>query len=156
MLVLSKVLISMLFIKLCMLKIAPQKILRYIFAAVVLASGLSTIIPTVRLKAKNTILLRRSGRAVCLYCTAHKTQLTIYKLEDFLTTPLFPDLLTPNPLADLLTISSNVTIKLRCLHRTPFSAVVRRQQRWMRRPTLAADLASVAPLAALAPPPCVV
>ncbi len=30
-------------------------------------------------------LLRRSGRAVCLYCTAHKIQLTIYKLEDFLS-----------------------------------------------------------------------
>jgi hypothetical protein len=61
-------------------------------------------------------LLRRSGRAVCLYCTAHKTQLTIYKLEDFLPATLIPDLLTPNPLADLLIISSNVTIKLRCLH----------------------------------------
>ena len=56
-------------------------------------------------------LLRRSGRAVCLYWTAHKTQLTIYKLGDFLPATLFPDLLPPKPLADLLTISSNVTIK---------------------------------------------
>jgi hypothetical protein len=76
------------------------------------------------------------------------------QLEDFLPASLFPDLLTPNPLADLLTISSNVTTKLRCLHRTPFSAVVRMRQRWMRRPTMAADLASVALPAALAPPPC--
>ncbi len=68
-------------------------------------------------------LLRRSGRAVCLYWTAHKTQLTIYKLEDFLPATLFPDLLTPNPLADVLTISSNITTKLRCLH-TLFLSVV--------------------------------
>jgi hypothetical protein len=67
---------------------------------------------------------------------------------------LFPDLLPPKPLADLLTIYSHIMIKLCCLHRTPFSAVVCRRQRWMRRPTPAADLASVAPPAALAPPPC--
>jgi hypothetical protein len=54
---------------------------------------------------------------------------------EFSPCTLFPDLLPPNPLADLLTIYLHITIKLRCLHRTPFSAVVRRQQRWMRRPT---------------------
>jgi hypothetical protein len=56
--------------------------------------------------------LRRSGGAVYLYSTAHKTQLTILQLEDFLPASLFPDLLTPSPLADLLTISSNFTTKL--------------------------------------------
>ncbi len=42
---------------------------------------------------QNTVLLRRSGRAVSLYSTAHKTQLTILQLEDFLPASLFPDLL---------------------------------------------------------------
>ncbi len=41
-------------------------------------------------------ILRRSGRAVYLYSTALKTQLTILQLEDFLHRSLFPDLL-PQP-----------------------------------------------------------
>ncbi len=72
----------------------------------------------------------------------------------FFSLHTIPRFLPPKPLADLLTIYSHITLKLRRLHRTPFSAVVRRWQRWMRRPTPAADLASVAPPAALAPPPC--
>ncbi len=48
---------------------------------------------------------------------------------------LFPRFLPPKPLEDLLTIYSHITIKLRCLHRTPFSAVVCRRQRWTRLPT---------------------
>ncbi len=56
--------------------------------------------------------MRRSGRAVCLYWTANKTQLTIYKLGDFLPAHYSPIYYPPpNPLADLLTISSHVTIK---------------------------------------------
>ncbi len=48
-----------------------------------------------------TILLRYSGRAVYLYSTAHKTQLTILQLEDFLHTSLFPDLL-PQPIGGFI------------------------------------------------------
>jgi hypothetical protein len=44
-------------------------------------------------------LLRRSGRAVCLYCTS---QLTTIYLEDFFLTSSFPDFIT-NPLVDLFT-----------------------------------------------------
>ncbi len=46
-------------------------------------------------------LLRRSGRAVYLYSTAHKTQLTIMQLKDFLHTSLFPDLL-PQPIGGFI------------------------------------------------------
>jgi hypothetical protein len=46
-------------------------------------------------------LLRRSGRAVYLYSTAHKTQLTIIQLEDFLHASLFPDLL-PQPIGGFI------------------------------------------------------
>jgi hypothetical protein len=48
-------------------------------------------------------VLRHSGRAVrvYLYSTAHKTQLTILQLEDFLHTTLFPDLL-PQPLGGFI------------------------------------------------------
>ncbi len=38
-----------------------------------------------------------SSRAVYLYSSAHKTQLTIIQLEDFLHPSLFPDLL-PQPI----------------------------------------------------------
>jgi hypothetical protein len=52
-------------------------------------------------KSCDTVLLkllwRHSGRAVYLYSTAHKTQLTILQLEDFLRTSLFPNLL-PQPI----------------------------------------------------------
>ncbi len=46
-------------------------------------------------------LLRCSGRAVYLYSTAHKTQLTILQLEDFLPASLFPDLL-PQPIGGFI------------------------------------------------------
>jgi hypothetical protein len=46
-------------------------------------------------------LLRRSGRAVYLYSSAHKTQLTILQLEDFLRTSLFPDFL-PQPIGGFI------------------------------------------------------
>jgi hypothetical protein len=48
-----------------------------------------------------SIVLRRSGRAVYLYSTAHKTPLTILQLEDFLLTSLFPDLL-PQPVGGFI------------------------------------------------------
>ncbi len=44
---------------------------------------------------------RDSGRAVYLYSTAHKTQLTILQLEDFLHRSLFPDLL-PQPIGGFI------------------------------------------------------
>ncbi len=47
------------------------------------------------------LLLRRSGRAVYLYSTAHKTQLTILQLEDFLPASLFPNLL-PQPIGGFI------------------------------------------------------
>ncbi len=46
-------------------------------------------------------LLRRSGRVVYLYSTAHKTQLTIIQLEDFLHTSLFPEFL-PHPIGGFI------------------------------------------------------
>jgi hypothetical protein len=59
-------------------------------------------------------LLRRSGRAVYLYSTAHKTQLTILQLEDFLPASLFPDLL-PQPIGGFINNifrELNITTKL--------------------------------------------
>jgi hypothetical protein len=47
------------------------------------------------------IILRRIGRAVYLYSTAHKTQLTIIQLEDFLHTSLFSDL-QPQPIGGFI------------------------------------------------------
>jgi hypothetical protein len=47
------------------------------------------------------LLLRHSGRAVYFYSTAHKTQLTILQLEDFLPTSLFPNLL-PQPIGGFM------------------------------------------------------
>jgi hypothetical protein len=47
------------------------------------------------------VVLRRSGRAVYLYSTAHKTQLTILQLEDFLPASLFSDLL-PQPIGGFI------------------------------------------------------
>jgi hypothetical protein len=52
-------------------------------------------------KSRSIKLLRRSGRAVYLYSTAHKTQLTIIQLEDFLHTSLFPDFL-PQPIGGFI------------------------------------------------------
>ncbi len=46
-------------------------------------------------------LLRPSGRAVYLYSTAHKIQLTILQFEDFLPTSLFPNLL-PQPVGGFI------------------------------------------------------
>jgi hypothetical protein len=46
-------------------------------------------------------ILRHSGRAVCLYSTARKTQLTLIHLEDFLHTLLFPDIL-PQPVGGFI------------------------------------------------------
>ncbi len=46
-------------------------------------------------------LLRHSVRAVYLYSTAHKTQLTILQFEDFLPTSLFPNLL-PQPIGGFI------------------------------------------------------
>ncbi len=60
------------------------------------------------------MLLRRSGRAVYLYSTAHKTQLTILQLEDFLPASLFPDLL-PQPIGRFINNifrELNITTKL--------------------------------------------
>jgi hypothetical protein len=60
------------------------------------------------------LLLRRSGRAVYLYSTAHKTQLAILQLEDFLPASLFPDLL-PQPIGGFINNifrELNVTTKL--------------------------------------------
>ncbi len=53
-----------------------------------------------RYHLKKKILLH-SGRAAYLYSTAHKTQLTVLQLEDFLHTSLFPDLL-PQPLGGFI------------------------------------------------------
>ncbi len=47
------------------------------------------------------LLRRHSGRAACLYSTAHKTQLTILQFEDFLPTSLFPNLL-PKPIGGFI------------------------------------------------------
>jgi hypothetical protein len=47
------------------------------------------------------VLLRRSGRAIYLYSTTHKTQLAIIQLEDFLYTSLFPDFL-PQPIGGFI------------------------------------------------------
>jgi hypothetical protein len=46
-------------------------------------------------------VLRRSGRAVYLYSTAHKTQLTILQLEDFIYTSLLPYFL-PQPIGGFI------------------------------------------------------
>jgi hypothetical protein len=46
-----------------------------------------------QVNARTNSLLRRSGRAVCHYCTAPKTQLTTIYLGDFFLTTFFPDLL---------------------------------------------------------------
>jgi hypothetical protein len=63
-------------------------------------------------------LLRHSGRAVCLYCTAPKTKLTTIEPEDLFLTSYFPDF-TSNPLVDLLTthyerIILRIRLKLLC------------------------------------------
>jgi hypothetical protein len=47
------------------------------------------------------LILRRSGRAVYLNSTAHKTQLTILQLEDFLPRSLFPNL-PPQPVGGFI------------------------------------------------------
>ncbi len=70
--------------------------------------------PSALNQKENTVLLRRSGRAVYLYSTAHKTQLTILQLEDSLPTSLFLDLL-PQPIGRFINNifrELNVTTKL--------------------------------------------
>jgi hypothetical protein len=67
------------------------------------------------------VVLRHSGRAVYLYSTALKTQLTTIYLEDFLHTSLFPNFL-PQPVGgfinNILRGLLLIRNKLRC-HRSP-------------------------------------
>ncbi len=62
---------------------------------------------------KKFLLLRHRIGAVWLYWKALKTQLAIYKTGGFFSLHTIPRFLPPKPLADLLTIYSHITIKLR-------------------------------------------
>jgi hypothetical protein len=76
--------------------------------------------------------------------TALRTQLTTIYLEDFFLTSQILDFLNPTRwwiYYYVLRINYEVSV----LYRTPVSADVLRRQRWTRRPTLAADLASAVP-----------
>jgi hypothetical protein len=76
-------------------------------------------------------VLRHIGRAVYLYSTAHKTQLTTLQLEDFLHTSLFPDLL-PQPLGGFINnIFRDKMLRHKLNHDVSTTATLKDKQTWI-------------------------